>query len=204
MAEICCGVVSESEATTSCSRAARRRRMEIRRFKLVTGVVPSDTDENERPKRQKLEVYTTSFPRDCENAVENCVSDEGNREEQQQMKVENGRLKTKEMVLPSESLSTLPLTITSLDPKSNPKYGVASVCGRRRDMEDAVAVHPSFFLQNFETATDELHYFGVYDGHGCSHVSSKSKFQEVIVIHFSKLKIVFFFFSSPVGGVCEC
>lgn len=181
MAEICCGVVSESEATTSCetsSRTARRRRMEIRRFKFVTGVVASDTEENERPKRQKLEAYPTSFSRDWENALENCVSDEGEMRDQQQTKVENGRSKRKDVVLPSESLSTLPLTTASLDPNSNPKYGVSSVCGRRRDMEDAVAVHPSFFRQNFETAADELHYFGVYDGHGCSHVSSKSKPQK--------------------------
>lgn len=181
MAEICCGVVSDSEATTSCetsSRTARRRRMEIRRFKFVTGVVASDTEENERPKRQKLEAYPTSFSRDWENALENCVSDEGEMRDQQQTKVENGRSKRKDVVLPSESLSTLPLTTASLDPNSNPKYGVSSVCGRRRDMEDAVAVHPSFFRQNFETAADELHYFGVYDGHGCSHVSSKSKPQK--------------------------
>lgn len=149
--------------------------MEIRRFKFVTGVVASDTEENERPKRQKLEAYPTSFSRDWENALENCVSDEGEMRDQQQTKVENGRSKRKDVVLPSESLSTLPLTTASLDPNSNPKYGVSSVCGRRRDMEDAVAVHPSFFRQNFETAADELHYFGVYDGHGCSHVSSKSK-----------------------------
>lgn len=198
MAEICCGVVSESEATTSCetsSRTARRRRMEIRRFKFVSGVIPSDTEENERLKRQKLEAYPTSFSRDWENALENCVSDEGEMQEQQQTKVENGRSKRKDVVLPSESLSTLPLTTASLDPNSNPKYGVSSVCGRRRDMEDAVAVHPSFFRQNFETADDELHYFGVYDGHGCSHVSSKSKPQKKkIVIHFAKLKILFLYY----------
>ncbi|VFQ98732.1 unnamed protein product [Cuscuta campestris] len=45
-----------------------------------------------------------------------------------------------------------------------PKFGV---CGRRRDMEDAVAVHPWFCREN----RNELHYFAVYDGHGCSHVS---------------------------------
>lgn len=149
--------------------------MEIRRFKFVTGVVASDTEENERPKRQKLEAYPTSFSRDWENALENGVSDEGEMRDQQQTKVENGRSKRKDVVLPSESLSTLPLTTASLDPNSNPKYGVSSVCGRRRDMEDAVAVHPSFFRQNFETAADELHYFGVYDGHGCSHVAMRCR-----------------------------
>ena len=53
-----------------------------------------------------------------------------------------------------------------------PKFGFASVCGRRRDMEDAVASHPSF-CRNFsdDDFSTGLHYFGVYDGHGCSHVN---------------------------------
>ncbi|XP_059300551.1 probable protein phosphatase 2C 24 isoform X2 [Lycium ferocissimum] len=55
-----------------------------------------------------------------------------------------------------------------------PKFGFASVCGRRRDMEDAVAIHPSFLQMEQENSGD-LHYFGVYDGHGCSHVATKCK-----------------------------
>lgn len=49
-----------------------------------------------------------------------------------------------------------------------PKFGVASLCGRRRDMEDAVAVHPSFTTTKFD-------FYGVYDGHGCSHVATMCK-----------------------------
>jgi protein phosphatase 2C len=59
-----------------------------------------------------------------------------------------------------------------IDPKGNmvrldcvgecPRYGTMSVCGRRRDMEDAVSIRPDF-IQN-------RHFFGVFDGHGCSHV----------------------------------
>lgn len=37
-------------------------------------------------------------------------------------------------------------------------------------MEDAVAIHPSFCQD-----TADLHFFGVYDGHGCSHVAMKCK-----------------------------
>lgn len=43
-----------------------------------------------------------------------------------------------------------------------PRYGTTSVCGRRRDMEDAVSIRPDI-IQN-------RHFFGVFDGHGCSHV----------------------------------
>ncbi|WVZ56405.1 hypothetical protein U9M48_006944 [Paspalum notatum var. saurae] len=45
-----------------------------------------------------------------------------------------------------------------------PRYGVTSVCGRRRDMEDAVTARPAFIHGH--------HYFGVFDGHGCSHVAT--------------------------------
>lgn len=84
MAEICCGVVSKSEASTPCeqsSRAARRRRMEIRRFKFVSGVSSPETENG--LKRRKLDVYS----RDCENAVENSDSDE----EKQVRVAESGR-----------------------------------------------------------------------------------------------------------------
>lgn len=53
-----------------------------------------------------------------------------------------------------------------------PSTGVRSVCGRRKEMEDAVAVVHSFLslpasdrLENGSGSSD-LHFFGVYDGHG--------------------------------------
>ncbi|TXG74168.1 hypothetical protein EZV62_002747 [Acer yangbiense] len=181
MADICCGVVSESETrSTPCepnSRAARRRRMEIRRFKFVTEAGPSPEEENEKQKRQKLDVSGTSssssttssssLTREWDNAVENgACSDEEKGEEKKQMKVENGNSQPCHKCLSPPS--------PSLNPKTLPKYGVTSVCGNRRDMEDAVAVHPSFYHKNYEKATD-LHYFGVYDGHGCSHVATRCR-----------------------------
>lgn len=59
-------------------------------------------------------------------------------------------------------------TVRETDPR--PRYGASSVCGRRRDMEDAVAIHPSFVRKQTEFSRTRWHYFGVYDGHGCSHV----------------------------------
>ncbi|XP_059429847.1 probable protein phosphatase 2C 24 [Corylus avellana] len=175
MADICCGVVSESEASTPCeqsSRAARRRRMEIRRFKFVSGVSSPETENG--PKRQKVEVYS----RDCWNAVENSDSEE----EKQVLVADTGRSESKDISISNQS-SNKSISTGSLSPstpvvpeasREYPKFGVASVCGRRRDMEDAVAIHPSFCRRDAETAT-ELHYFGVYDGHGCSHVATKCK-----------------------------
>lgn len=166
MAGICCGLVNESETSTACeqsSRAARRRRMEIRRFKFVAGVAtPEPGSTSTEQKRRKLEgYYTASFSRDCENAVEMSVTDE------EKKVVENESLETKG-ISNSNSNSNDGCVSTSVS-SEYPKFGVASVCGRRRDMEDAVAIHPSFSSLDHNSTT-KLHYFGVYDGHGCSHV----------------------------------
>lgn len=115
MSEICCDVPAGAGAEgkgAEChvgSRAARRRRMEIRRHRLVAERGAEETSR----KRRKLEGESSS-------------TDE-------------------EEIEPA-------------------KYGVTSVCGRRRDMEDAVSVRPEFLPGH--------HFFGVFDGHGCSHVAT--------------------------------
>lgn len=50
-------------------------------------------------------------------------------------------------------------------PERMPRFGVTSVCGRRREMEDAVSIRPDFL-----PGAGKHHFFGVFDGHGCSHV----------------------------------
>ncbi|KDP42204.1 hypothetical protein JCGZ_02934 [Jatropha curcas] len=170
MAEICCAVVSDSEGSTSCevgsSRAARRRRMEIRRFKFVTGVSPASPESEDGNKRRKVKVQTASLDSAGENEGEKIV-----------LKVENGKSETKEIVVSNKSLNLiLSPSVSSpvIDLDLHPKYGVASVCGRRRDMEDAVAIYPSFCRKDQESTT-EFHYYGVYDGHGCSHVAARCR-----------------------------
>ncbi|KAJ7980808.1 Protein phosphatase 2C [Quillaja saponaria] len=162
MADICCGVVSESEASSPCkpsSRAARRRRMEIRRLKFVTGVAPQGPESENEEKRQKvkleLEMKTPSFSRVCENAFENCRSD---IEKDGLFGRPENRSRSEIQV---KQISCLPLdltisTVSTADPevfvRQYPKFGVASICGRRRDMED-----------EFTTV------------HGCSHVATKCR-----------------------------
>ncbi|KAF8104058.1 hypothetical protein N665_0181s0078 [Sinapis alba] len=75
----------------------------------------------------------------------------------------------------SESSSVIPYKKTVREADARPRYGVASVCGRRREMEDAVAIHPCFVRKQTEFSRARWHYFGVYDGHGCSHVASRCK-----------------------------
>ncbi|KAH0872791.1 hypothetical protein HID58_070153, partial [Brassica napus] len=69
----------------------------------------------------------------------------------------------------SSVIGGVPSKLTVRETDARPRYGVASVCGRRRDMEDTVSIHPSFVRKQTEFSRTRWHYFGVYDGHGCSH-----------------------------------
>lgn len=53
-----------------------------------------------------------------------------------------------------------------------PGYGMTSVCGRRKDMEDRVSIKSDFLnrYSHSRIIPGGLHFFGVFDGHGCSHV----------------------------------
>ncbi|KAJ4970626.1 hypothetical protein NE237_003725 [Protea cynaroides] len=175
MAEICCGVVSGSDTTAPCepsSRAARRRRMEIRRFKFIAGV---SVPEEEGRKRLKREVCPDLSPRECENAVENCGGAAEVLQRRLDLEAEDESPVANEVSNSLSNGSSIPSTSSPCSAPvvfdQCPKYGMTSVCGRRRDMEDAVAIHPSFCRQD----SSGLHFFGVYDGHGCSHVAKSCK-----------------------------
>lgn len=125
--------------------------MEIPPFKLLAADV---APENGR-KRQKVEEVVRA--REFENAVDISVMSKGQL-------AENGELETK----PISQIE--PIEVVQ-DQEYCPKFGMTSVCGRRRDMEDAVAIHPSFCRNRRKS--DDLNFYGVYDGHGCSHVAMK-------------------------------
>lgn len=153
MAGMCCGVVGESEPAVSVeqsSRASRRRRLELRPFNLVADVAVLPPLENDR-KRKKLELYTALPPaRAQQNTKQNCEANDTKR---------SRTVNNEELTENTEAVDDLE--------NDNPKFGVTSVCGRRRDMEDTVSIHPSFCKQN------STHFYGVFDGHGCSHVSTR-------------------------------
>ncbi|KAF5729614.1 protein phosphatase 2C 37 [Tripterygium wilfordii] len=162
MADICCGFGGETESTapveTKTLASKKHRRLELLPFKFVADVVVQPL-ENGR-KKQKLDLYspTSSMPRDCSNAVENS-----NRS-----KKIDGELKRKEVLSEPEKTVSLSGGSNAKDEVAQecPKFGMTSVCGRRRDMEDEVSIHPSF---------REGSFFGVFDGHGCSHVATKCR-----------------------------
>ncbi|XP_006645000.1 probable protein phosphatase 2C 9 [Oryza brachyantha] len=64
-----------------------------------------------------------------------------------------------------------------------PRYGVTAVCGRRREMEDAVSIRPDFLLDS-----GKHHFYGVFDGHGCSHVATacQERMHELVAEEHSK------------------
>ncbi|KAL2973744.1 hypothetical protein AAZX31_14G064400 [Glycine max] len=167
MAGICCGVVGEAAETSSpiepTSRPSARRSLDLLPLKYIAADVSVPPLENSR-KRQRLD-RRASPARECDNAVHSSKS------------------KVVEVVPNYSSKSP---TLDSTSPtvvEEYPRYGVTSVCGRRRDMEDAVSVHPSFCQ---ETLSHDkklgFHFFAVFDGHGCSHVATmcKERLHEIV------------------------
>lgn len=175
MASMCCGVnIGETETSAPVepsSKSARRRRMEIHQFNFVPtdSAVAPPLESGGKRKRQKMDAVVPVLPpRECVNAVQKCkVPEEEEKKEKEKQLAGEIAPETKSFCLsttPSGSRSDVGVTTDC------PKFGMTSVCGRRRDMEDAVAIHPSFCGRN-HNFPNGLHFFGVYDGHGCSHVS---------------------------------
>ncbi|XP_073123432.1 protein phosphatase 2C 37-like [Henckelia pumila] len=146
MAGMCCGVnMGETETAAPVDPSSKSARK--RRMEIHQfNFVPSDSTVAPPlgMKRQKIEVVVEEKPKGNELAR---VPDGG------------------------EKKTSAPSVVLSPE---FPKFGMTSVCGRRRDMEDCVAIHPSFFLRDVDLPSG-FHFFGVYDGHGCSHVSTKCK-----------------------------
>ncbi|CAI8586190.1 unnamed protein product [Vicia faba] len=166
MAEICCGVVGGGETPAPNiepnSRPSRRRSLDFLPLKYIDVAIPA---ENVSRKRQKVDLLV-SLPPPQEESNKNEVVPVVNCLNVSEME--------KEVVVVEEC----------------PKYGITSVCGRRRDMEDAVSVHPSFCKEKSEQNQKPFHFFGVYDGHGCSHVATmcKQRLHEIVDDEVNKEK----------------
>nr|GMC94215.1 protein phosphatase 2C 37-like [Ipomoea batatas]GMC95992.1 protein phosphatase 2C 37-like [Ipomoea batatas] len=153
MAAKCGGETETSTPVEPSSEGARRRRMEIHQFRFVAAdATVAPPSENGR-KRKRVEVEVEVSP----------VFVEGESEE-----FGRGR----KVVKSKDSGS--PESVVFGGVLDEPRFGITSVCGRRREMEDAVAIHP-FFSRKPDGNSNDLHFFGVYDGHGCSHVAVKCR-----------------------------
>ncbi|CAN8269453.1 unnamed protein product [Cochlearia groenlandica] len=162
MAEICCAVIGESEPTLtvgSPSRPSLRRRLDLLpSIKLLANSDVAPLHESCR-KRQKRETApsTSPAPVNLDLKPNKCC----------ERKAEKTAIKNPNLISSSAKESERCFFFSG----DEPNFGTTSVCGRRRDMEDAVSIHPSFHRRNSEN----FHYYGVFDGHGCSHVAEKCK-----------------------------
>ncbi|CAA0382060.1 unnamed protein product [Arabidopsis thaliana] len=154
MAGICCGVVGETEPAApvdSTSRASLRRRLDLLpSIKIVADSAVAPPLENCRKRQKRETVVLSTLP--------------GNLDLDSNVRSDNK--KAKSAVTNSNSVTEAESFFSDV-----PKIGTTSVCGRRRDMEDAVSIHPSFLQRNSENH----HFYGVFDGHGCSHVAEKCR-----------------------------
>lgn len=175
MAGMCCGIkVGDNEPTSPvepAARTARRRRMELRQIKLISDIAETTT----RLKRRKVE--DDQDEREGHQLVLPVRETEISASENNQLTSNISDAKAKE-----ESTSSI---------EDFPKFGVTSVCGRRRDMEDSVTVRPSFCNNFDERNNGGLHFYGVFDGHGCSHVakSCKERMHAIIKEEIEKNKV---------------
>eukprot|EP01018_Ginkgo_biloba_P000467 Gb_30416 [translate_table: standard] len=158
------------------SRVARRRRMEIRRFKFVADGV---TVLESRGKRSRVVDATLTcylkngvdqnsckrrFRVAC-NKINN--NSDGSNPEGGDLKPNFDGSKTGRSINGAPEDEKDPKKQKILNPQTReqcPPHGCVSVCGRRREMEDAISVLPAFvdFLDR------KFHFFGVFDGHGGS------------------------------------
>ncbi|URE01975.1 phosphatase 2C [Musa troglodytarum] len=164
MVDICCGVVScgaEAAAMRSAetgSRGARRRRMEIRRLGFDAGSEAPAVEDGRSGKRQRMDGCAAAVA--AAGSAEKSASTSG------------GSSSPERTVAAPEELDLSDRV---------PRFGMAAVCGRRRDMEDAVSIRPDFVGGDHRIPARH-HFFGVFDGHGCSHVASlcKDRMHEVV------------------------
>lgn len=183
------------------SRAARRRRMEIRKFKVIATspiVKPTETSR----KRLKITILGRDFARDCVNAIESSMSGAGVELDPATIDASTSGNEEKAV------FSAFPLTSEAKLQETGsaglkeeaadrtdgcsvgvdnicPEHAFVSVCGRRREMEDAVSILPAFNCTKNENNTRSdpaLHFFGVYDGHGGSQAAlfCKERLHEVL------------------------
>lgn len=158
---MCCEVNLAETETSAPIEAAANRRMEIHQFNFVPkdSTVAPPLESRGKRKRPKLDAVV---PVMCENAARTCKIQRVDDDERNEL---NGEVEPEMKSMMPNSASENEIEEVPV----HPKFGMTSVCGRRRDMEDAVAIHPSFCNPN-PNFPSGMHFFGVYDGHGCSHV----------------------------------
>ncbi|CAN8295147.1 unnamed protein product [Cochlearia groenlandica] len=179
MADIC----YEDETSSACesrpSWSSRRRRIGVQRCRLSPAEINQKTAMTTTTEEEDSEgIYKRNKQEEIDfmNCASSSSSSSPSRDSLEAYSTDESVLLEDDDVDISHSsvVNAVTPSIKTVR-ETRPRYGVASVCGRRRDMEDAVAIQPSFVRKQTEFSRTKWHYFGVYDGHGCSHVASRCK-----------------------------
>ncbi|CAD5312006.1 unnamed protein product [Arabidopsis thaliana] len=174
MADIC----YEDETSACESRplwSSRKWRIGVQRFRMSPSeIIPTASTKEEEDKSEGI--YNKRNKQE-EYDFMNCASSSPSQSspEEESVSLEDSDVSISDGNSSVNDVAVIPSKKTVKETDLRPRYGVASVCGRRRDMEDAVALHPSFVRKQTEFSRTRWHYFGVYDGHGCSHVAARCK-----------------------------
>ncbi|EOA14729.1 hypothetical protein CARUB_v10028020mg [Capsella rubella] len=146
---------------TKC-RERRRRRIEMRRQAAVFGDPSSSSSSTTRNRdRPDMEVYSS---------FDVPLKKQARRSEIGGLPTDIGGFFTSPTPSSHHKLET-PVTWKGEETEDEPLYGFVSVMGRSRKMEDSVTVKPSLCKPEINQ-NRPVHFFGVYDGHGGSQVST--------------------------------
>ncbi|XP_068640402.1 probable protein phosphatase 2C 68 [Aristolochia californica] len=152
MAEICVNMARDDSSPEKC-REARRRRIEVRRAGL-------ELVENWSGERWR---YESDRPGGVKRNRTDGSSSSATPGGSESAAPENLLVRTTSSQPPVFDLSAA--------------YGVVSLSGRSRDMEDAVSVGTDFLRSMDRDPCFPMHFFGVFDGHGGAHVAMLCKEQ---------------------------
>ncbi|KAK9094170.1 hypothetical protein Scep_025639 [Stephania cephalantha] len=137
------------------ARNARRKRLELRRVRAKVMTIDSDEDHHQ-------------ISKGCNKSIDTCL-------DQHKKNVNNHQDHKNQYYCFQDSSHSSSL---ENDGGDNPvgisrkaSYGSISVCGRRREMEDAVRVELGFVKVKSEKIAQPYDFFAVYDGHGGSTVA---------------------------------
>ncbi|KAL6853655.1 hypothetical protein ACP4OV_019684 [Aristida adscensionis] len=159
MAEICCEEAKSTPATAAAAAAVTAT--------AATAVAVASSALERRRRRLEMRRFRVA------NDLEPPVAEDNRAGKRQRL------ARTASGTCPDAGLDSERPAL----PERVPRYGVTSVCGRRREMEDAVSIRPDFL-----PGDGKHHFVGVFDGHGCSHVATlcQDRMHEVVAEEHEK------------------
>ncbi|KAK3165945.1 hypothetical protein QOZ80_1AG0039650 [Eleusine coracana subsp. coracana] len=166
MAEICCEEAKSTPAPSTTAAAAAAAAAVTATAAAAVAVASSALER----RRRRLEMRRYRVATDLEPVAEDARA----AKRQRLTRTVSGPCALSGGLDPELRPRTTPAA-----PDRMPRFGVTSVCGRRREMEDAVSIRPDFLPG---AAAGKHHFFGVFDGHGCSHVATmcQDRMHEVV------------------------